>query len=108
MSDIAFSEPVILQLPGVGQRKVATSFEAIECLGREWPDWARGRSWRKALNACNDALDGWRDTKAARRRFVKAATRARLIHRRRQLNYDPAATVFDGIARYAAAAAGIH
>ena len=49
MNDIAFSEHVILHLPGTGDRKVATSFEAIECLQNEWPQWARGGSWRRLL-----------------------------------------------------------
>jgi hypothetical protein len=39
MNDVAFSEPVILHLPGTGVRKVATSFEAVECLRNEWPQW---------------------------------------------------------------------
>lgn len=105
MSDIAFPEPVILQLPGIGERKVATSFEAIECLDREWPDWARGRSWRNALIACNDALEGWRDPKVARRRFVKAATRAALMPSRRARMSRLES--FDGSAGYAGAAAGV-
>ena len=79
MNDVAFSEPVILHLPGIGDRKVATSFEAIECLQNEWPQWARGRSWRSALSACRDSLDGWCGAKAARRSFVKAADRAGLL-----------------------------
>ena len=79
MNDVAFSEPIILHLPGIGCRKVATSFEAIECLQNEWPQWARGRSWRSAQSACRDALDGWRGAKAARRSFVKAADRAGLL-----------------------------
>ena len=81
MSDIAFSTPVILGLPGIGARKVATSFEAIECLHKEWPVWARGPSWRAALMACQDALEGWRDAKVARRRFVLAARKAGLMDR---------------------------
>ncbi|MEQ1954971.1 DUF982 domain-containing protein [Mesorhizobium sp. CN2-181] len=79
MNDVAFSEPVILHLPGIGDRKVATSFEAIECLQNEWPQWARGRSWRNAQSACRDALDGWCGAKPARRSFVKAADRAGLL-----------------------------
>ena len=79
MNDVAFSEPVILQLPGRGDRKVATSFEAIECLQNEWPRWARGRSWRSAQTTCRDALDGWSSAKAARRSFVRAAKRAGLF-----------------------------
>lgn len=83
MNDVAFSEPVILHLPGIGDRKVATSFEAIECLQNEWPQWARGRSWRSARSACRDALDGWCGAKSARRSFVKAADRAGLLPCRR-------------------------
>ena len=79
MNDVAFSEPVILHLPGIGDRKVATSFEAIECLQNEWPQWARGRNWRSAQSACRDALDGWCGAKAARRSFVSAADRAGLL-----------------------------
>ncbi|RUM95258.1 DUF982 domain-containing protein [Pseudaminobacter arsenicus] len=84
MNDVAFSEPIILHLPGMGARKVATSFEAIECLQNEWPQWARGRNWRSAQSACRDALDGWCSAKAARRSFVKAADRAGLLPGRRQ------------------------
>jgi hypothetical protein len=84
MNDIAFSEHVILHLPGTGDRKVATSFEAIECLQNEWPQWARGRRWRSAQSACRDALDGWCGAKAARRSFVKAADRAGLLRGRRR------------------------
>jgi len=82
MNDVAFSEPVILLLPSTGDRKVATSFEAIECLQNEWPQWARGRSWRSAQSACRDALGGWCGAKAARRSFVKAADRAGLLRGR--------------------------
>ena len=56
MKDVAFSEPIILQLPGVGPRKVATSFEAIECLENQWPQGARESSWRSAHSVCRDAL----------------------------------------------------
>lgn len=84
MNDVAFSEPVILHLPGIGDRKVATSFEAIECLQNEWPQWARGRSWRSAQSACRDALDGWCGGEAARRSFVKTADRAGLLPGRRR------------------------
>lgn len=84
MNDVAFSEPVILHLPGIGDRKVATSFEAIECLQNEWPQWARGRSWRSAQSACRDALDGRCGAEAARRSFVKTADRAGLLPGRRR------------------------
>ena len=84
MNDVAFSEPVILLVPGIGERKVATSFEAIECLRNEWPQWARGRTWRSAQLASRDALNGWRGAKAARRSFVRAADRAGLLLGRRR------------------------
>lgn len=83
MTDVAFSKPVVLRLPGIGARKVATSYEAIECLENEWPDWARGRSWRNAYFACRDALDGWCSEKGARESFTKAAIRAGFLEARR-------------------------
>ena len=84
MNDVWFSEPVVVYFPGRGARKVASSFEAIECLINEWPQWARGRTWRRAQTACRDALDGWRSAKAARQSFVKAAARAGLTKGRPQ------------------------
>ena len=78
MNDVRFSEPVILKSPRGLPRKVASSFEALECLDQEWPEWARGRSWRAACRACRDALEGWRGARDARRAFVKAAERAGL------------------------------
>lgn len=84
MNDVPFPEPVVLDLPGTGARKVATSFEAIECLQNEWPQWARGKSWRRAELACRDALDGWRSAKMARKSFARAADRAGLTHGRRR------------------------
>ncbi len=83
MIDVVFSKPVVLRLPGIGARKVATSYEAIECLENEWPDWARGRSWRNACIACRNALDGWCSEKGARRSFEKAAVLAGLLETRR-------------------------
>lgn len=80
MTDVEFAAPVILRLPGTGERKVATAFEALECLENEWPEWARGRRWRNAVAACRDALDGWRSAREARRNFIKAA-RAGLVSR---------------------------
>nr|WP_240992759.1 DUF982 domain-containing protein [Mesorhizobium ciceri] len=59
MNDVPFSEPITLKLQSVGERKVASSWEAIECM-QQWPVRARGRSWRAAYRACRDALDGWR------------------------------------------------
>lgn len=84
MNDVSFAEPVILRLPNIGTRKVSTSFEAIECLECEWPDWARDRNWRSAFTVCRDALDGWRTARDARRSFVKAADRAGLLSARRR------------------------
>jgi hypothetical protein len=78
MNDVRFLEPVILKIPRGFPRKVASSFEALECLEQEWPEWARGRSWRAACRACRDALEGWRGARDARRAFVKAAERAGL------------------------------
>lgn len=105
MNDVAFSEPVILLLSVIGTRKVATSFEAIECLENEWPHWARGRSWRSAQSACRDALDGWCGAKAARRSFVKAADRAGLLPGRRQSSAPVRRGPVSGTASLAAAAA---
>lgn len=65
MNDVPFSEPITLKLQSVGQRKVASSWEAIECM-QQWPDRARGRNWRAAYRACRDALDGWRTAREAR------------------------------------------
>ncbi len=79
MNDIRFSEPVVLKFQRTGRRKVASIYEAIECMSQQWPDWARGRSWRAAYRACRDALDGWRKEREARRAFLKAARRAGLL-----------------------------
>jgi hypothetical protein len=100
MNDVAFSEPVILHC----HRKVATSFEAIECLRNEWPQWARGRSWRSAQSACRDALDGGCGAKAARRSFVKAADRAGLLPSRRRSSTPAWRRPASGEARMAASA----
>jgi hypothetical protein len=81
MNDAWFSEPVMLQFPQGRARNVASSFEALECLEQEWPEWARGRSWRAASRACRDALEGWRGPRDARKAFVKAAARAGIMAR---------------------------
>ncbi|TIQ33523.1 MAG: DUF982 domain-containing protein [Mesorhizobium sp.] len=78
MNDVRFPEPVILRF-STASRNVASSFEALECLNQQWPEWARGRSWRAAGRVCRDALDGWRSAHDAHRAFVKAARRAGLI-----------------------------
>ncbi|WP_173930949.1 DUF982 domain-containing protein [Chelativorans sp. Marseille-P2723] len=79
MEDVAFAVPVVLRMSGIGERKVATSFEALECLERDWPEWARGRRWRVAVRTCRDALEGWRTATEARRSFMKAAMRAGFV-----------------------------
>ncbi len=82
MNDVRFPEPVTLKFLAA-PRKVASSFEALECLlDGEWPEQARGRSWRAAERACRDALDGWRSARDAHHAFLKAARRAGLISSR--------------------------
>ena len=78
MNDVRFPEPVILKFPAAS-RTVASSFEALECLNQQWPEWARGRSWRAAERACRDALARLRSARDARKAFLKAARRAGLI-----------------------------
>lgn len=79
MNDIRFPQPIIIDIPRNGPRKISSSFEAMECLLQQWPEWARGRSWRSAYRACRDALDGWRSAPAARKAFLKAAHKAGLL-----------------------------
>jgi len=79
MNDVRFPEPVTLKFL-TASRKVASSFEALECLlDKQRPDRARGRSWRGAERACRDALDGWRSARDAHKAFLKAARRAGLV-----------------------------
>lgn len=78
MNDVRFPEPVTLKFL-TASRNVASSFEALECLNQQWPESARGRSWRAAARACRDALDGWRSARDAHKAFLKAARRAGLI-----------------------------
>lgn len=78
MDDVRFAEPITLKFQS-SERKVASSWEAIECMRQQWPDRARGRSWRAAYRACRDALDGWRTARDARKAFVRAARNAGLL-----------------------------
>jgi hypothetical protein len=78
MNDVRFPGPVTLEF-STGSRNVTSSFEALECLDQQWPEWARGRSWLAALRACRDALDGCRSAGDARKAFLKAARRAGLV-----------------------------
>jgi hypothetical protein len=79
MNDVLFSKPVRLNLNSTGERQVASSWEALECMREQWPEWARGQSYRAAYRVCRDALDGWRGSQQARKAFLKAARRAGLI-----------------------------
>jgi hypothetical protein len=79
MNDIRFPEPVVLKFEATGKRRVASIYEAIECMGQQWPEWAKGRSWRAAYRICRDALDGWRSEREARKSFLKAARKAGLL-----------------------------
>jgi hypothetical protein len=79
MNDIRFPEPVVLKFEATGKRRVASIYEAIECMGRQWPEWARGRSWRAAYRICRDVLDGWHSEREARKSFLKAARKAGLL-----------------------------
>lgn len=78
MDDVRFAEPITLKFQS-SERKVASSWEAIECMRQQWPDRARGRSWRAAYRTCRDALDGWRTARDARKAFVRAARNAGLL-----------------------------
>lgn len=89
MDDIAFSEPVVLDLPDTGARMVTSSFEALECLENDWPADARDRNWRRAQVICRDALDGWRAPGDARRSLAKAAASAGLISPRKRRRSAP-------------------
>ncbi|WP_202353064.1 DUF982 domain-containing protein [Mesorhizobium sp. 113-1-2] len=79
MRYIRFSEPVRLRVRPSRERVVASSWEALECLHDQWPEWARGPSYRAACRTCRDSLDGWRAPQQARRAFLKAARRAGLV-----------------------------
>jgi len=84
MKDIPFSQAIILRHEDLGERKVASCGEAMECLETEWPAWARGRSWRRALMICREALETKMDEKKARQRLMKAARRAGMMAIRRR------------------------
>jgi len=73
MSNKAFPTSVQLTLEG-NTRRVATAFEALECLLGSWPITA-SREYRSAVRACRDCLDGLCSPVAAYRAF-RAACRA--------------------------------
>lgn len=78
MSDIQFPVPVRLHLSAAGERVVANSWEALECLRDSGPKAREGEPIA-AYRVCRDVLDGWRQPHEARRAFVKAARRAGLL-----------------------------
>lgn len=85
MNDIRFPEPVVLKFQATGKRSVTSIYEAIECVGQQWPEWARGRSRRAAFRVCRDVLDGWRSEPEARKSFLNAARKAGLLSRNSKL-----------------------
>jgi len=86
MNDILFSEPLVLQLQVTGPRRVVGCLDAMKCLEDEWPNWAKGRSWRRARLACSNALEGRMDAQKARQRLLKAAQRAGILGASRRDN----------------------
>eukprot|EP01132_Coremiostelium_polycephalum_P011196 gene11196-13720_t len=75
MSEKRFSVPVAVRLGIAGQRMIYSTWEAVECLKIHWPR-NHGPKYRKALQSCMDALDGWKPAYKARRAFVDAAREA--------------------------------
>ena len=75
MNDKRFPIPVMITLGAAGQRAVSSVWEAIECLRSYWPA-KKGPSYRRALQACLDALDGWKPAHKARHAFISAAREA--------------------------------
>lgn len=63
--------PVLLKLPGREPRRIASAFEAYECLTTVWPITANG-SYRRAVRMCRDALDGFASPAKARRALLVA------------------------------------
>ncbi|MBN9136064.1 MULTISPECIES: DUF982 domain-containing protein [Phyllobacterium] len=72
MNDKRFPIPVMVKLGATGQRAITSVWEAMECLQRYWPS-KTGASYRRALQACLDALDGWKPAHKARHAFISAA-----------------------------------
>lgn len=71
MSARPFS-PVWVTLPGRPSRRVDSAFEALECLMGGWPITANP-SYRRAVQACRDAIDGFVPATKARDAFLAAA-----------------------------------
>lgn len=64
--------PVWVALPSASMRRIDNAFEALECLTTSWPIMTTP-SYRRAVQACRDALDGFVSAKSARKAFVAAA-----------------------------------
>jgi hypothetical protein len=71
MNDKRFSTPVSVRRGAAHRRAIASAWEAFEWLQQHRPV-TPSRSYRAALRACRDALDGWRSANQARRAFVAA------------------------------------
>jgi Protein of unknown function (DUF982) len=78
MDDKRFPSPLELRLTEARTRRVATVWEAIECLQSQWPITTRP-AYRVAMRICRDALDGLRPVSEARRAFRAAAREAGLL-----------------------------
>jgi hypothetical protein len=70
--------PVWVALPSASMRRIDNAFEALECLTTSWPIMT-SPSYRRAVQACRDALDGFVSAKAARKAFVAAARDVRAL-----------------------------
>lgn len=77
LNDKSFSEPIRLSMAPQRERTIRTAWEGIECLS-DWPG-TKGRSYRSALRACRDALDGWTPPAKARRALAQAAREAHML-----------------------------
>ncbi|MHC1547168.1 DUF982 domain-containing protein [Phyllobacterium sp. K27] len=75
MNDKRFPIPVTITLGETGQRAVSSVWEAVECLRSLWPVKS-GPGYRRALQVCMDALDGWKPAHKARQAFISAAREA--------------------------------
>lgn len=69
--DKPFEKPVAVVIAG-SQHMIKSIREAAWVLADQWPDFS-SQSFRKALTACADALEGKRSTSYARRALVVAA-----------------------------------
>lgn len=73
-----FPSPVRVQIDPTSEYVVASAWEAIECLQKFWPS-EHGGAYRRAYQACLDAVDGWLPAHQARKAFVAAAREAGLL-----------------------------